>query len=143
MLDKLTPIRGGTNSIQYGLNRIHQTLRTFCQAHGYTVDGYRTDEILQAGSFPKAGRRVSFVRERDTWSEDLAGVIAAQVRQLWNGGDDVSNIILAGGGAPYVWDYLHREFPHLAELGKSSWTFNCEGGYRYGRFMQILDEQGA
>ncbi len=143
MLDRLTPIRNGTSSLAYGLSRIHQALRSHAQSQGYNIEPYKADEILQAGTFPKAGRRVSFTNERRAWSEDLAGTIAGQVRQLWNGGDDVSNIVIAGGGALYVWDYLRREFPQVAELPKTSWSLNCEGGFRYGRFMQILDEQGA
>jgi len=92
---------------------------------------------------PRRGERIAFAQERAEWARQLAESIDGNIREVWNGGDDVAMIVLAGGGAPYVADYLAERFPHVVRPPADSWLLNCEGGFRYGRFMQILEEQGA
>lgn len=142
-LNRLQPVRRATTSIAVGLKQLHENLRVFAQQHGYNLEGYQTDNRLQQGWFPKAGERIGFAQERAEWAGQLASAISGRIREIWNGGDDVAMIVLAGGGAPYVADFLAHEFPHVVMPPADSWLLNCEGGFRYGRFMQILEEQGV
>jgi len=141
-LDQLKPVRKATTSLAVGLKQLHENLRVFSQQRGYNMEGYQTDMRLQQGWFPKAGERISFAAEKAEWAAQLATAISGRIREVWNGGDDVAMIVLAGGGAPYVADHLAREFPHIVMPPADSWLLNCEGAFRYGRFMQVLAEQG-
>lgn len=133
-LDSLRIVRRGCDSLQHALHDVHQKLRAYCQKAGYDLDAWQVDRVLNQGWFMLQGEKHYFTDQIDNWFSELVPAISGQVRTLWNGGDDVAQILITGGGSLYTYDMLAMEFPHLriVEEGVLPHLVNCEGGYRWG-----------
>lgn len=133
MLDQLHIVRRGCDSLPHALHDVHTKLRNYCQQAGYDLDAYEVDTTLNKEFFMLQGEVHSFSDKIDTWFGELVPAISGMVRTLWNGGDDVSQILLTGGGSVPTYDMLSMEFPHLSlvEEGVLPHLVNCEGGYRW------------
>jgi Actin like proteins N terminal domain len=146
-LSKMKIVRRGTDSIPHALSNIHAKVRTYAASMGVDIDIHQADEVLRNGYFLQGGRREPIAQQRDLWSSELAQVISARIRTLWGGGDAVEQILVTGGGAPYVADSLALEWTHVHKItreqsGVESWEANVEGCYRYGRFLEALEKKG-
>ncbi len=145
-LSKMKVVKRGTDSIPHALSNIHKLLRTYAAANGVDIGIHEADAVLRNGYFLLAGRRESIVEQRDQWSRELSQVISARIRTLWSGGDAIEFILVTGGGSSYVADLLHSEWAHVHKMTREetdveSWEANCEGSYRYGRFLQALESK--
>lgn len=143
-LSKMKVVKRGTDSIPHALSNIHKLVRTYAASHGVDIDIHEADEVLRNGYFLLGGRREPITEQIQQWSKELAQVIAARIRTLWGGGDAVELIIVTGGGCWYVADLLFAEWPHVQKVTREAskvepWKANCEGCYRYGRFLQALE----
>ncbi len=144
MLSKLKIVRRGCDSLQHALHDIHSKLRTYAQKAGYDLDVYMVDQVLMQEYFMLQGVKHSFREQIPVWFGELVPAISGMVRTLWNGGDDVSEILLTGGGTLQTYDMLSMEFPHLSivEEGVLPWLVNCEGAYRWLLLKQRAQELG-
>lgn len=131
-LSSLKIVRNGCDSLPHALHDVHSKLRTYAQKAGYDLDAWNVDRVLNQGWFMLHGEKHYFTDQIDSWFGELVPAIAGQVRTLWNGGDDVAQILITGGGSLYTYDLLAMEFPHLqiVEEGVLPHLVNCEGAYR-------------
>ncbi|MEZ4671453.1 MAG: ParM/StbA family protein [Anaerolineae bacterium] len=143
-LSNMKVVKRGTDSIPHALSNIHKLVRTYAASQGVDIDVHEADEVLRKGCFLLSGRREALTEHIQQWSVELAQVIAARIRTLWGGGDAVELILVTGGGCSYVADLLFAEWPHVQQVTRETskvepWEANCEGCYRYGRFLQALE----
>lgn len=135
MLDNLKLVRRGCDSVLHALNDIYQKMVKYASRQSVVIEDYRCSDIANQGYFLAHGQRVNIEDQLDRWAADLAGVIDAAIRTTWNGGNDVEDIILRGGGARNVYPFLARVFPHVrlaSDNMNNLVTSNADGGYRYG-----------
>lgn len=142
-LSKMKIVKRGTDSIPHALSDLHKKVRIWAASQSVDIDIHEADVVLRNGYFLRGGRREPIDEQRQVWSSELSQVIAARIRTLWGGGDDVEMILVTGGGCPYIVDILSGEWPHIFKVNADEskvepWEANVEGSYRYGRFLQAL-----
>jgi hypothetical protein len=147
MLDNMKLVRHGTDSFPHALHDIHTRLRTYVASQGVNLDIHEADGVLREGYFLKGGERQSITVQRESWTAELAQAITAQLRTVWNGGDAVEHILITGGGTSYVAPHIEQEFSHARHFESDPdhpiepWEANCEGAYRYSRFLDAAEQQ--
>jgi PRTRC genetic system protein D len=65
----------------------------------------------------------------------LGSQIVAQATQLWNSGAGLDAILITGGGAMLLCDYIERHFPHATVVGDPAFA----NAFGYWKFAQRLD----
>ena len=139
--------RSGTESHTDALGDLHTKLRNYASSQGKDIKVYEADQVLRDGYWLQSGRRVPIAHMRETWSKELAQVVATHIRNDWSGGDDVQYILLTGGGALYVANFLQQEFNHVHVVdeemsGVLPWLANAEGAFRYMKFLTLMAKAG-
>jgi len=130
-----------TKGYDLGLSQIYNIMERLGERElGHRFTWEELDESLHGAPLFYGPRDVTGLAcdWRDSALEQVSGAIAGYIRSLWQGGNDVQEIVLAGGGAEHVYPYLLREFPdHLRIV--TSWDdsihpamTNVTGAYYYG-----------
>jgi hypothetical protein len=146
-LDNMKLVRRGTDSMPHALHDIHTKLRTYVSSQGVDLDIHEADEVLRHGYFLKGGQHQSITTQAQNWADELAQSIGAHIRTVWSGGDAVEHILITGGGAPYVAAHIENEFGHARHFESDPdypiepWEANCEGAYRFARFLDAVEQQ--
>lgn len=144
-LSKMKLVRGGTDTLSHALSDVHQKLRTYAAKEGVNLDPYEAEIAFRQGYFKKGGRLISITEPREAWSKELATLIDAHLRRLWDGGNRVEEILITGGGGPFVADYLKGWHSHVRPFDQTkasvaAWESNAEGAYRYALFLEAFEE---
>lgn len=103
--------------------------------YGRSLTSQELDQALRSGYFKNGSARQDIRGEVEEACVALADAIAAKVNSEWDGGKAVEKIILTGGAAPLVGEYL--PWPHSIVIeeslhGASSWMANVVGDYLFG-----------
>lgn len=110
MLDQLRLVKRGTDSIEQALSRLYEGIKEYADSEGVTIASYELDKVFKAGYFLKSGNRVPLAPVTHRWAQNLSEAIVAAIRSKWNGGNDVEQIIVTGGGADTIAPWLIKSF---------------------------------
>lgn len=99
--------------------------------YGRSLEPHEVDRAMHEESFKHRGKLVDISKATERACTALARAISGKIASLWSGGDEVDNIMLSGGGSPFVAPYLDFEHKFLVDDG---YMANCRGAYRYATF---------
>ena len=104
---------------------------------GRNLEPHEVDDALHLGYFKHRGRRVDIKEWKTKALRALAAAVDGEIKSLWQGGDYVDNIIVTGGGAVFVFEYL--DYPHKYIVPEGHFA-NVDGSYRYGLLRSQTDQ---
>lgn len=127
-----------SGSIDIGAWDAVRQMREYLDGHypGLTLKDHQVNEALQGRAIKYEGRRIDLAGVVDSILEPLAADIAARAGQLWNGGAGLDRLLVAGGGALLVGDYLrqHKNLRRLEVVDNPAFA-NAVGYWKYAQYI--------
>ncbi len=117
-VDRLSEVAYQSASVSVGGWDAVRALRTVLddQAPGLSLRDPDIAAALVARGVHVYGRWLDLSKQIDRIVEPMAATVIGQASQLWNGAANLQRVIVAGGGALLLGDYLTRHFPHAAVI---------------------------
>lgn len=134
MFDGLQIVPARTAGYDIGLVQVYNIMSRLAERElGHTFSIEQLDETLHGGQLWHGPEDVSL--QAAEWKHQallqVSRSIAGHVKSLWGGGNDVQRIILTGGGAQHLYQYLMNDFSHLQPVANGPMA-NVVGGFSYG-----------
>lgn len=134
LFDKLAFVPIKTRGFEHGLSLVFNTMQRLANReieHNYTIE--QLDQFLRGEeSLYHADQCIDDLAQQ--WKEkalrQLANTIAGDIKTLWQGGNEVQRLLLTGGGAVHLYQYLAQEFGHV-ECVPNGPMANVIGAYLY------------
>jgi plasmid segregation protein ParM len=139
----LTPQDARSNSVKRGMSAVIRDIATFAnEKESWNADIGRLCQQLDA-HFSKGTPFTVFNKPIDVSNYIDAGksVVNQAVASLVNSvgsGQDINNIILAGGGAPLYLEAIKKKFPHHNIVVTKSPVFSNVRGFQLAGEQQVL-----
>jgi hypothetical protein len=140
MFDGLIIVPAKTSGYDIGLSQVYNIMtRLGEQELGHTFSIEQLDETLHGGQLWHGPEDVSL--QASDWKHkallQVSRSISGHIKTLWGGGNDVQSLILTGGGAQHLYQYLMNDFVHLEPVPSGPMA-NVLGGYQYGLFKRNM-----
>jgi len=138
IFDQLRYVERGSTTTDTGISKsfgvIAKKLREEC---GVSIEVYRLYKAVQAGVIKIRGKEYNIEKLRDQVFSHAAGVIANDIERLWAEDWDMDAIVLTGGGAMELADYLQplvvgNVIPAKNDIDAR--LNNVQGYYKYGKY---------
>ncbi len=88
-------------------------------------------EIVKNKAITLYGNKINITDIVDNIVSPLAQQVVSEATQMWGSGSGLSKIIIAGGGAFFVSDYIKQKFPHAIMVDDPVFS-NVIGYYKLG-----------
>lgn len=130
--DSLRYVEPRSGSIDKAMARVYELVREAI-AQQYNRDASLDDveKAVREGVLPHRGGEIG-VRDLVSQAREAIGrSVVGHAQTLWGDGDDLSAVLVTGGGGPFFFEEIRAVYPH-ARLLDGPQTANAEGFYRYG-----------
>ncbi len=108
--------------------------RTIYEYYDCKKEVYEVEDTVRNGCITAYGERKDVRSIVDQNLKTLAAEIRARATTLWKEGADIDAILLTGGGAGVLKDYLNF-YKHIRMVDDSQFA-NARGFYKYGRRLE-------
>lgn len=135
MFDRLTYVPASTAGYEVGLERVYTIMARLAErelGHTFTIeqlDAALYDQPLYVGSRDVSDRLYLWKSQA---LEQVSNAIAGHIKTLWQGGQSVQRLLITGGGAQHLYEYLLKHFPDHLQPVQDGPMANALGGFRYG-----------
>ena len=130
--DALRYVEPRSGSIDKAMARVYELVREGL-VRKYDRDANLSDveKAVRSGKIPHRDREID-VRDLVTRAKEAVGQsVIGKAVTLWGDGDDLSAVLVTGGGGSFFFDRVQSVYPHARELNDPQ-VANAQGFYRYG-----------
>lgn len=133
LVDELEFIDKASGSINVGMGTVYQTLaRKISEQFGFrNLSLPRVERYLREEALRIHGKRREIRPLAEPVLAETAESILSQARTIWGEGQDLDRVLITGGGAEVLKDYLSG-YPQ-AVIAEGPVTANAEGFLKYAR----------
>jgi plasmid segregation protein ParM len=144
VIDRLRYVERSSRTMDSGIAKAYTVIANKLRENsGVNVELYRLYRAVQKGTIKMRGQGFNFSKIRDQIYTQLAATVAGDLDRIWSGDWDIDTILLTGGGALELRDYLQplitgnilavadQNDPRLA---------NVWGYYKYGRYLWAREQ---
>lgn len=141
---KLSDVNIQTDSVQRGAWDAVRDVKVWLSAYCPDLDlrGHEVVDAITRRSVRYYGQTVDLTEVVEETLGDLAEGIITTATQLWNGGASLDKILVTGGGAILLGEYVKRAFAH-AEIVSDAVFANADGYLRLGTFHHKMRERNT
>lgn len=130
--DRLNYVEPKSGSIPVAMARVYELLqRALEERHGLELDLTAVEAAAREGQVTSFGERIDVTALCKASLAAVSGEILAQATTLWGDGQELTAVLLTGGGALPLAKHIRTVFPH-AQLVPQPQLANALGFYRYG-----------
>jgi len=133
-VSSLSEINRETASVGVGAWSVVRALRAWMAREYPDLDlrDHQVAEVVQARLLTYYGEQVEVGDVIDDILEPMAGQVIAEATQLWNGAAGLKAILVAGGGALLLGEYVRRHFRHARVVDDPVFA-NATGFWKFAR----------
>jgi len=132
---KLKFVKDSHESYEGGMATAYRRIaKTLYEYYDCKREVYEVEDIVKDGYITAYGEKKDTRHIVDLNLKDFASEIRGRATTLWKEGADVNAILLTGGGASVLRDYL-TFYRHLKIVNDSQFA-NAKGFYKYGRRLE-------
>jgi plasmid segregation protein ParM len=130
--DSLRYVEPRSGSIDKAMARVYELVREgIAQEYGRDASLQDVEDAVRSGALPHRDGELD-IRDLVAGAREAIGrSVIGQAQTLWGDGDDLSAVLVTGGGGPFFFEEIREVYPH-ARLLDDPQRANAEGFYRYG-----------
>lgn len=137
-VSRLEEISNNTASVNRGAWDIVRAFRAFAETQYPGMESLKDHEVIKVIVTKKRnyfGKELDLTKEIDEIVSPLANDILSQSGNLWGNGALLDTILITGGGALLMSDYITSQYPHSSAVDDPV-NANARGYYRFGLFSE-------
>ena len=135
-VSELSEIGRETSSVSVGAWGVARAVRVYLadKCPDLEVRDHQLMQAITTRAIKYFGEPVDLGPVVDAALAPMAEQVIAEATQLWNGAAGLDAILVTGGGALLIGDYIRRHFPHARVVEQPVWA-NAEGFYRFAQYL--------
>jgi len=127
-------IEKGSGSLEVGIATVFDAVRRLADERwGRTLNVSECEAVVGGAPVRVKGQDHDLREATQTYGAEVAMAITHYARQLWGGGAALDEVLVTGGGAPLLVEFLRSAFSQLTLLS-DAFVANARGYMQYALY---------